>query len=101
MNAFGAYLRASKPNPARQEALKALFGQLREDAKLTPEKRAELLAKRQEIDRLYPEKDRATFDDFMAHMRSEEHTSEHPSLMRISYAVFCMKKTNQDTKETP
>ncbi|APL93874.1 membrane dipeptidase [Sphingobium indicum] len=68
MNAFGAYLRASKPNPARQEALKALFGQLREDAKLTPEKRAELLAKRQEIDRLYPETDRATFDDFMAHM---------------------------------
>ncbi len=68
MNAYGAYLRASKPNPQRQEALKALFGQLREDAKLTPEKRAELLVKRQEIDRLYPETDRATFDDFMAHM---------------------------------
>ncbi len=68
MNAYGAYLRASKPNPQRQEALKALFGQLREDAKLSPEKRAELLAKRQEIDRLYPETDRATFDDFMAHM---------------------------------
>lgn len=68
MNAYGAYLRASKPNSQRQEALKALFGQLREDAKLSPEKRAELLAKRQEIDRLYPETDRATFDDFMAHM---------------------------------
>src|SRR3546814_9069968 len=26
--------------------------------------------------------------------RSEEHTSELQSLMRISYAVFCMKKTN-------
>src|SRR3546814_7566886 len=26
--------------------------------------------------------------------RSEEHTSELPSLMRISYAVFCMKKKN-------
>src|SRR3546814_8728388 len=26
-------------------------------------------------------------------MRSEEHTSELQSLMRISYAVFCMKKT--------
>src|SRR3546814_10281791 len=25
--------------------------------------------------------------------RSEEHTSEHQSLMRISYAVFCLKKT--------
>src|SRR3546814_2380905 len=26
--------------------------------------------------------------------RSEEHTSELKSLMRISYAVFCLKKTN-------
>src|SRR3546814_2253979 len=33
--------------------------------------------------------------------RSEEHTSELQSLMRISYAVFCLKKkpTNSDTKE--
>src|SRR3546814_5158899 len=27
-----------------------------------------------------------------AHVRSEEHTSELQSLMRISYAVFCLKK---------
>src|SRR3546814_9159815 len=27
-----------------------------------------------------------------AHQRSEEHTSELQSLMRISYAVFCLKK---------
>src|SRR3546814_11591653 len=27
-----------------------------------------------------------------AHARSEEHTSELQSLMRISYAVFCLKK---------
>src|SRR3546814_6334953 len=27
--------------------------------------------------------------------RSEEHTSELQSLMRISYAVFCLKKTNK------
>src|SRR3546814_951534 len=27
-----------------------------------------------------------------AHLRSEEHTSELQSLMRISYAVFCLKK---------
>src|SRR3546814_6069219 len=34
-----------------------------------------------------------------AHRRSEEHTSELQSLMRISYAVFCLKKkisTNQN-----
>ena len=68
MNAYGNYLKAIKPNPERQKALGALFAEMREDAKLTAEKRAELLAKRQEIDRLYPETDRATFDDFMAHM---------------------------------
>src|SRR3546814_7820915 len=28
-----------------------------------------------------------------ASVRSEEHTSELQSLMRISYAVFCLKKT--------
>ena len=68
MNAYGGYLRAIKPNPQRQEAMKALLGQLREDAKLSSEQRAALLAKRHEIDRLYPETERATFDDFMAHM---------------------------------
>src|SRR3546814_5061509 len=29
--------------------------------------------------------------------RSEEHTSELQSLMRISYAVFCLKKKKQET----
>src|SRR3546814_9230577 len=29
------------------------------------------------------------------HDRSEEHTSELQSLMRISYAVFCLKQTKQ------
>src|SRR3546814_4071561 len=33
------------------------------------------------------------FDRLAAH-RSEEHTSELQSLMRISYAVFCLKKKN-------
>src|SRR3546814_4532822 len=32
--------------------------------------------------------------------RSEEHTSELQSLMRISYAVFCLKKKNNTTKLT-
>src|SRR3546814_1038813 len=37
------------------------------------------------VDRFYPE------------CRSEEHTSELQSLMRISYAVFCLKKKNNST----
>src|SRR3546814_9407919 len=32
-----------------------------------------------------------------AYCRSEEHTSELQSLMRISYAVFCLKKKNPYT----
>src|SRR3546814_6616686 len=31
--------------------------------------------------------------------RSEEHTSELQSLMRISYAVFCLKKKNKTTEQ--
>src|SRR3546814_8021256 len=31
---------------------------------------------------------------FVNNRRSEEHTSELQSLMRISYAVFCLKKKN-------
>src|SRR3546814_6718495 len=30
-------------------------------------------------------------------LRSEEHTSELQSLMRISYAVFCLKNKNKNT----
>src|SRR3546814_10796991 len=32
--------------------------------------------------------------------RSEEHTSELQSLMRISYAVFCLKKKKKNTRKT-
>src|SRR3546814_6111578 len=31
--------------------------------------------------------------------RSEEHTSELQSLMRTSYAVFCLKKKKKETKK--
>src|SRR3546814_9200545 len=33
--------------------------------------------------------------------RSEEHTSELQSLMRISYAVFCLEKKNKIIQEMP
>src|SRR3546814_7402134 len=33
--------------------------------------------------------------------RSEEHTSELQSLMRISYAVFCLKKKKKHTTTSP
>src|SRR3546814_4792511 len=34
-------------------------------------------------------------DEAQAELRSEEHTSELQSLMRISYAVFCLQKKQQ------
>src|SRR3546814_4791010 len=42
--------------------------------------------------------DRFGFDlgPFPTDQRSEEHTSELQSLMRISYAVFCLKKKNNN-----
>src|SRR3546814_14401163 len=43
--------------------------------------------------------DDAGFDQPLAVVeRSEEHTSELQSLMRISYAVFCLKKKKNTTK---
>src|SRR3546814_7413571 len=45
----------------------------------------------------------ATFDrgkNFKTSWRSEEHTSELQSLMRTSYAVFCLKKKTQHKYHT-
>src|SRR3546814_5379914 len=39
-------------------------------------------------------------DALGAHIRSEEHTSELQSLLRISYAVFCLKKKKR-TSDIP
>src|SRR3546814_8306251 len=48
-----------------------------------------------------PARDGATVDEITVTLadrkeRSEEHTSELQSLMRISYAVFCLKKNNNN-----
>src|SRR3546814_11634604 len=43
---------------------------------------------------------RAAAGDRGRHPRSEEHTSELQSLMRISYAVFCLKKKNTHNNNT-
>src|SRR3546814_8752483 len=45
----------------------------------------------------YPERDRIACNrgrELWPSVRSEEHTSELQSLMRNSYAVFCLKKKN-------
>src|SRR3546814_2694980 len=40
-----------------------------------------------------------TAPDGIVRIRSEEHTSELQSLMRISYAVFCLKKKKETEKK--
>src|SRR3546814_9772086 len=44
--------------------------------------------------------DRAVGDAGLLEDRSEEHTSELQSLMRISYAVFCLKKKKNNMTQT-
>src|SRR3546814_10852624 len=48
----------------------------------------------------YPVIGHLDFLDLSIDERSEEHTSELQSLMRISYAVFCLKKKKKTTTKT-
>src|SRR3546814_1806083 len=66
---LGARRRARSPGPGHLRALKAALGRAR---RRRPPAHARLV-------------------------RSEEHTSELQSLMRISYAVFCLKKKKTTT----
>src|SRR3546814_8425114 len=52
-------------------------------------------AVRHERNHAVDEQHRITVRQRRHHPRSEEHTSELQSLMRISYAVFCLKKKNK------
>src|SRR3546814_5612910 len=54
---------------------------------------------RSEILALYRRESRRFRQRKLLLFRSEEHTSELQSLMRISYAVFCLKKKNQKIHE--
>src|SRR3546814_7122096 len=69
--------------------------------KATTEKRAlsadeatQCDAMKADIESLEAQESRVAFLDEQERRRSEEHTSELQSLMRISYAVFCLKKKN-------
>src|SRR3546814_4167369 len=50
---------------------------------------------------IFPEQGKVRPEGFdQVGVRSEEHTSELQSLMRISYAVFCLKKKKKITSNT-
>src|SRR3546814_4122452 len=54
-----------------------------------------LLQRRRSLARQYGGEHRHEGRAIRKEFRSEEHTSELQSLMRISYAVFCLKKKNK------
>src|SRR3546814_6515138 len=68
-----------------------LYGEEGKQCQALPDHRRIALPGRQFVDALAAEPD-------FAFARSEEHTSELQSLMRISYAVFCLKKKNKTTE---
>src|SRR3546814_5075812 len=79
-----AIIASSQPPPSAKPATAAIHG-LRVAVTLDvhPEKKSSR------------KKSAASFSDIS--LRSEEHTSELQSLMRISYAVFCLKQKNINT----
>src|SRR3546814_4611425 len=67
------------------------------DPFLSPERAVDLAVEKVELDELFHRADFITLhmplnEHTRGKARSEEHTSELQSLMRISYAVFCLKK---------
>src|SRR3546814_9972087 len=47
--------------------------------------------------KVYKDAEQRGFHKLAEYQRSEEHTSELHSLMRISYAVYCLKQKNKKT----
>jgi membrane dipeptidase len=68
MNAYGGYLRKLAPNPAREAALNELDKSRPTGSALTPASYEAWLVRRREVEARYPPAERATFDDFMAHL---------------------------------
>src|SRR3546814_7447089 len=102
MKIIGGDLESSAGNVALEPGVR--LGKLRQDQFAFEDQRVldvvmmghtEMWAAMTERDAIYANPE-ATEDDYMRAAeleRSEEHTSELQSLMRISYAVFCLKKT--------
>src|SRR3546814_9491420 len=60
--------------------------------------KGKIIRDREEIDRLNAIALPPAYEDAWFCPRSEEHTSELQSLMRISYAVFCLKKKTDEVR---
>src|SRR3546814_4355563 len=79
-NAFCSWRRSIAPGACRCQPVRRSFFELNQEAHAQREPRCR--------------------DVIRWSKRSAEHTSELQSLMRISYAVFCLNKNNKNTKLT-
>src|SRR3546814_8738928 len=86
-----AYIRVSGFNNRTADSLRQKIGQARSE--FGSELRGYILDLRGNPGGLLEQAVEVS-DIFVTSGRSEEHTSELQSLMRISYAVFCLKKKN-------
>src|SRR3546814_5716765 len=96
---YTTLFRSHQGRPAGAQAPAGAAVRLRNDRHRDPADRAApavLRLRRRGVDRLR----RAALRAGCRHRRSEEHTSELQSLMRISYAVFCLKKKKMNQRKT-
>src|SRR3546814_10479063 len=99
-NVFDAGLLLEKAIPQAAKSAKPGTKEFRSALRDALENTHELVAT-QGVYNMSPE-DHSGFDDrgrVLLTVRSEEHTSELQSLMRISYAVFCLKKKTKNTQQ--
>src|SRR3546814_8080764 len=94
--AFGEHSEDIKPvipaGASDTAALDAVFETLCRAGRDAPTAKLILVPEAWGRDADLPESHKAMYAYLASVMRSEEHTSELQSLMRISYAVFCLKK---------
>src|SRR3546814_3707671 len=90
LDAAGMALRSGDVLVIAQKVVSKAEGRLVPLAGVTPSARAAELAAR-------VGKDARLVELILSEARSEEHTSELQSLMRISYAVFCLKKKTKQS----
>src|SRR3546814_10501098 len=72
----------------------------RQPCQATPSRTAPLRSACRRLQRSKRQPLRSSRDRSTSSRRSEEHTSELQSLMRISYAVFCLKKKSKQKSTT-
>src|SRR3546814_6422928 len=94
---LAALVSSTSSTAATSDAPQSNWEQVRQSINTPAPQSAQVTAAVMEWRRLN-QSDGLSFNEYAAFIRSEEHTSELQSLMRISYAVFCLKKKKSQQK---